>query len=136
MLWGNPTATPLFRPLTCVRRATRFPLINQCITQPYEDQQDKKWAYEKAQLDKIRAGDFKPGGKGHRADSFRLKLRQHELKSELFTQLRKDQPSFLKVLVALSDRRSPVALLAVCTCIAPVDSISSLARQSRDADRQ
>ena len=61
---------------------------------PFEDVQDHHFEEEQRQRALVRAGDFRPGGKGRRADCFRLKLRAPELKAELLASLKNDWPSF------------------------------------------
>ena len=64
---------------------------------PYEALQEHNWRHAQKELAKIRAGQFKPGGKGLDAKRQSLKLRGHELRAELFRVLRHDWPTFLKV---------------------------------------
>ena len=78
------------------RQAGAFQRFRYSVN-PFEAFQDITFQEEQRQRSLIRAGSFRPGGKGKRADSFRLKLRAPELKADLQARLKKDWPSFIAI---------------------------------------
>jgi len=66
-------------------------------TNPFEALQEHNWQHAQKERAKIRAGQFKPGGKGLDAKRRSLKLRAPELKAAVFKTLQHDWPSFLRV---------------------------------------
>ena len=98
---------------------------------PYEALQESNWQYAKKEHAKIRAGAFKPGGKGADARRRSLKLRAGELMADLLATLRADWPSFIKVSTVESNGTDRPRFLGPRTCPFAFPLITCMRRMCR-----